>query len=173
MKLTTHLLGCSLLLLFACKTPQTPTDPVSKSLEFQSWEETRQPEGSPSYLALGSFAKVLCSAVYVSGRDIDEAAVNSRMNLFSQEGVETKYFLDEENKRVKVWIEGDTSRSASFYGDQGCMIDGQEGINFTPVAVESSLGPAEEIDWPMGDRISEDMPQVNAPEYQTVLDSAF
>ncbi|MEM6801866.1 MAG: serine hydrolase [Bacteroidota bacterium] len=173
MKTTTYFLGVCLILLTACKNPTKLADPVTRSTEYQSWEETTQPKGSPSYLAMGSYAKVLCSAVFVSGRDIDEAAVNSKMNLFSQEGVETKYSLDEEKKQVKVWIEGDTSRSATFYGDQGCIIDREEGINFDPVEVKSALGPAEEISWPMGDQLSEDMPEINASTYQVVLDSAF
>lgn len=158
---------------FACKEAESTTDPIAKSLEYQPWEDTRQPEGSSSYLGMGNLAKVLCSAVFVSGREIDEAAVNSRMELFIPTEWEVQYFLDESKQQLRVWIEGDIARSATYYGDQGCILDHPNGISFEPRVVKSRLGPAEEIDWPMGDRIGEGMPKINEDKYKAVLDSAF
>ncbi|MDW3652348.1 MAG: serine hydrolase [Bacteroidia bacterium] len=173
MKPTYYLLISLLLLSTSCKDSKPPYEPVPKSLEYQSWEDTQQPTGSPTYLALGNYAKVLCSAVFVSGREIDEAAVNSKMELFFSEEQEIQYFLDENEKRVKVGIEGDTSRSATYYGDQGCILDSKKGIQFSPIAVSSQLPPAEGMDWPMGDRISQEIPRINEEKYAEVLEKAF
>lgn len=173
MKSTTYYLLSFLFLIIACKEPQKLADPLAKSLEFQAWEDTQQPTGSPTYLALGNYAKVLCSAVFVSEREIDEAAVNSKMELFFPEEQEIQYFLDEGEKKVRVSIAGDTSRSATYYGDQGCILDRKEGIDFEPVEVTSQLPPAEEMDWPMGDRISESMAPINEEKYADVLEKAF
>jgi CubicO group peptidase (beta-lactamase class C family) len=51
---------------------------------------------------------------------------------------------------------GSITRSAKFYGDQGCIIhpENHEGIYFTPVAVKSALPDAASTPWPMGDKPS-------------------
>ena len=62
--------------------------------------------------------------------------------------------VDRERKVVTTTF-GDVSRSARFYGDQGCIIDraGKTGVEFTPVAVKTTLPDAMSQDWPMGDRL--------------------
>ncbi len=176
MKLRSSIIAITCILL-SCKSEQSTDtrneDPVRTSLLYQPWEETTQPQGSPSYLTLGNFAKILCSAKYVSGRDIAKAAVNSKMGLLHQNLEEMQYVVDDSLQRVTVFIEGDTSRSATYYGSQGCIIDPPDGIQFEPVKVETSLPPAETMDWPMGDRLTAEMPEINANIYQTVIDSAF
>ncbi len=166
---------CFLLLLSCKQNAQSVSDRdlVSESLKYQPWEKTQQPEGSPSYLSNGIFAKVLCSAKYVSGRDLSEAAVNSRMSLMVADEREVAYSVDEDAKRITVSVEGDAVRSATYYGSQGCIIDGPGGIQFEPVPVVSNLPSSESMDWPMGDRISSGMPDINEGKYQAVLDSVF
>jgi len=95
------------------------------------------------------------------------------MELFFPEEQEIQYFLDEAKKQVRVSIPGDTSRSATYYGDQGCILDRKAGLEFTPVEVISQLPPAEEVDWPMGDRITAEMPTINEEKYSRVLEKAF
>ena len=162
------------LLFFSCRTneKQSIADPVTESLKFQSWDETQQPEGSPAYLSMGSFAKVLCSAKYVSGRSLEEASMNSRMALFASSMPEPQYTVNEEAQRITVHVEGEPSRSATFHGSQGCIIDRPEGLDFIPTEVKSSLPPASEMDWPMGDKIDDKTP-INEAKYQAVIDAAF
>ena len=112
------------------------------------------PDGTPISLGLAGYAKVLCSAVFVSGREPAEASRNSGYFLVPEEqrsGV--TYEVDREHKLVRM-THGLTARAAKFYGDQGCVIHPQnhDGIYFTPVPVKSQLPDAASQSWPMGDR---------------------
>src|SRR5262245_18125655 len=112
------------------------------------------PEGiTPISLGLAGYAKVLCSAVFVSERDPAEAFTNSGYFPFPDEhraGV--RYTVDRAQKLVPM-THGSIARIAKFYGDQGCIIhpEGLDGISFTPVAVKTRLPDAASQPWPMGD----------------------
>jgi CubicO group peptidase (beta-lactamase class C family) len=118
------------------------------------------PDGTPISLGLAGYAKVLCSAVFVSGREPAEAFRNSGFFLFPDDkraGV--TYTVDRERTLVRM-THGTTTRTAKFYGDQGCIIHPQDhdGIYFTPVAVKTRLPDANSQAWPMGDAPSADAP---------------
>jgi CubicO group peptidase (beta-lactamase class C family) len=124
--------------------PATPTRPHHPDIPYQT----------PTSLGAASYAKVLCSAVFVSGRDVAEAQRNSAYFLMAepdrQEPVTVA--VDREQRRVRATLKGVT-RTAAFYGDQGCVIhpEGQERVFFTPVPVRSTLPDAPLMPWPMGD----------------------
>src|SRR5687767_15407660 len=86
-------------------------------------ERTRYiPEGSPVELGLAGYAKVLCSAVFVSGRDPKEAARNSGYFLMPPELADKPtWTIDREQKTVRMTLDGLT-REAKYYGDQGRII---------------------------------------------------
>src|SRR5439155_11896498 len=115
------------------------------------------PEGTPITLGLAGYAKVLCSAVFVSGREPAEAFRDSGYFLFPDEqraGV--TYAVDRDKKLVRM-THGVTTRTAKFYGDQGCIIHpaDHDGIYFTPVSVNTRLPDAGAQAWPMGDAPSQ------------------
>jgi CubicO group peptidase (beta-lactamase class C family) len=115
---------------------------------------TLPPVGTHTELGLAGYAKVLCSAVFVSNRDPNEAAKNSAFFFMPDgEAEKVKWSVDRERKTVTTTI-GETMRSARLYGDQGCIIDraGKPGVvDFTPVAVKTALPDAMSQPWPMGD----------------------
>src|SRR6476619_2122450 len=115
---------------------------VAPTLAQQPWTPpTRShhpdiPYQSVTTLGAASSAKIVCSAVFISGRDVEEARKNSAYFLMT-EPVRRKPLtvdVDPEKKRVSVSIEG-TTRTAALYGDQGCVIHpvGDNGVHFTPV----------------------------------------
>ncbi len=112
------------------------------------------PESSRD-LNLGGYVKVLCSAVFVSDRDLAEAAENAASLFFDSkdspdlDNVE----VDEERGEVRFVRDGRVVRSARFFGDQGCVSlpPGGGEIAFEPVPVESALPEAATTPWPMGD----------------------
>src|SRR3954467_9268765 len=111
------------------------------------------PDGTPIALGLAGYAKVLCSAVFVSGREPAEAFENSGFFLFPEhERRGVTYDVDREKKLVRM-THGTTTRTAKFYSDQGCIIHPQdhEGIFFTPKPVKTRLPDASSQPWPMGD----------------------
>jgi CubicO group peptidase (beta-lactamase class C family) len=112
------------------------------------------PEGiTPITLGLAGYAKVLCSAVFVSGREPAEAFKNSGFFLFPDDQRAGVTYAVDRDKRLVRMTHGAITRTAKFYGDQGCIIHPQDhdGIYFTRVAVKTRLPDAMSQPWPMGD----------------------
>ena len=138
-----------------------------------------QPQGTPLELGLAGYAKVLCSAVFVSGRDPVEAARNSGALLMPSQAQADKatWSVDREKKIARMSLDGIT-REAGFYGDQGCIIhrpDRQGSpISFKPVAVKTTLPDAMSQPWPMGDRIDPaPASALNRAKVDAAVDAAF
>ncbi|HUE88210.1 MAG TPA: serine hydrolase [Vicinamibacterales bacterium] len=136
------------------------------------------PVGTPTELGLAGYAKVLCSAVFVSQRDPTEAARNSGY-FFMPEGEsdQVTWNVDRDRRSVTTTL-GKQSRTARYYGDQGCIIDraGQPGVvDFTPVPVTTTLPDAMSQDWPMGDRVPETPwpAGVDRAKVDAAVDAAF
>jgi CubicO group peptidase (beta-lactamase class C family) len=136
------------------------------------------PYQSPTSLGAASYAKVLCSAVFVSGRDAAEAQQNSAYVLMTEpdRAKPVKADVDRQAKRVRVTIDTHT-RTAAFYGDQGCVIHPVEhdGVHFTPVPVRTTLPDANTQPWPMGDApAKEPWPtKLDRAKLQAAVDLAF
>jgi hypothetical protein len=102
------------------------------------------PEGSPTVNGLAGFAKILCSAVFISGRNDAEAARNSAYFFMPRaEQDKVTWTIDKETRTVTATFGAD-SQSAKFYGDQGCIIQNpkQPGIHFTPCRYLTPAGDA-------------------------------
>ncbi len=112
------------------------------------------PGQSATTLGTATYAKILCSAIFVSGRQPDEAQKNSAWFLQSEPDQKEPVVVnvDRATKRVRATVKGVT-RLAAYYGDQGCIIhaEGQDGIFFKPTPVKSALPEAQKTPWPMGD----------------------
>ena len=105
-------------------------------------------------LILGMNAKVLCSAVFVSGRELDEACRNSAFLPRERPGQPPliEIGLDRKARELSLTLRGGPVRTARHLGDQGCLVlpAGKDPL-FRPIPVESSLPPADSLAWPMGD----------------------
>ncbi len=135
------------------------------------------PVGTPTENGLAGFAKILCSAVFVSGREDAEAARNSAYFFMPRaEQNDVKWVVDREQRMVTASY-GKVSRSARLYGDQGCIIQNPDkpGIHFKPVPVRTTLPAAGTQPWPMGDRADTAAPATgaNAELLTKALDAAF
>jgi CubicO group peptidase (beta-lactamase class C family) len=136
------------------------------------------PYQSPTALGAASYAKILCSAVFVSGRDVDEARQNSAYFLMTEpdRGKPVTVDVDRTARRVRVTVNTYT-RTAAFYGDQGCVIHpvDHDGIHFTPVPVKTTLPDATTQAWPMGDAPSTDAwpAGLDKTQVQAAVDMAF
>jgi len=114
------------------------------------------PRETPLTLGAAAYAKILCSAIFVSGRDEAEARANSAFFLTPEaEREHVTTTVDRERKVVRATIRGLVTRSAGFYGDQGCVIhpEGTDSVFFAPTPVKTTLPPASGQPWPMGDAI--------------------
>jgi CubicO group peptidase (beta-lactamase class C family) len=139
----THVLR-SLLLTIVC----------SVGLAAQQSPAYPTPKGSPTVNGLAGFAKILCSAVFISGRNDAEAAKDSAYFFMPREEQDKVTWLIDRDQKVVTTTFGRDSQSAKLYGDQGCIIQNPDnpGIHFTPVNVRTALPAAATQPWPMGDR---------------------
>lgn len=101
------------------------------------------------------YAKTMCSAVFITGLDLDVAAesVGYFTGPYEQRKRLGKPVVDRELKEVRVTIPGGATMVARHVGSQGCVAlpTGQSGVFFTPRVVGSALPDAASQAWPMGD----------------------
>lgn len=118
------------------------------------------PPGDPLSHHASGFAKVLCSAVFITGLDFDFAAENIGYFTAPYEirGQLKDRKLDLENKEVHVALPNGVVRTAKYVGDQGCIClpEGKDELYFTPLAISSALPDPDTQPWPMGDVIPEE-----------------
>jgi len=136
------------------------------------------PPDDPDSWKVAGTAKVLCSALFVSGRDQDEARRHVAAYFLGPKlDSITRFDVDRERQLVRLTVAGRITREAKRYGDQGCVIHqpGVDTVFFAPVPVRSSLPDAATLPWPMGDRLpdtplSED---VDTTALREAVDAAF
>ena len=130
----------------------------AKSLELSTYYTP--PPGDPLTHHASGFAKVMCSAVFITGLDPEFAAENvgyftAPYEIRAKLG---KPVIDRQKKAVHVSVPGRETRTATFVGDQGCVSlpVGNDSVNFTPVQIKTKLPDPSTQRWPMGDALSED-----------------
>ena len=125
------------------------------------------------------FAKILCSAIFITGRGLKTAADEDGFFVAPRasraEVVDT--VVDREAHEVRLTLANGVTRSARLVGDQGCVTlpRGAETVFFTPVPVQSALPDPATQDWPMGDRLPEAPlpPQIDKAKLEAAVAAAF
>ena len=119
------------------------------------WEA---PPGDPLEHEIAGFAKILCSAIFITGRDLEKARKEDGF-FTAPEHMRDKVgrtVVDAEAHEVRLTMaNGGATRRARLVGDQGCVTlpRGEASISFTPVTVTPALPDPASQDWPMGDRL--------------------
>ena len=123
---------------------------------------------APSDFGVQGLAKILCSAVFVSERELGEALRNSgsylsvedrnRLGAHVNDAADDGIQLDRSAATVRVSMDGFTGR-AQYFGDQGCVIlpPGYDHVFFEPTDVESTLPDPMTLPWPIGDVLDADL----------------
>jgi CubicO group peptidase (beta-lactamase class C family) len=149
----------------------------AKSLELNT--PYVAPPGDPLVHHASGFAKVMCSAVFITGLDPDFAAEN--VGYFTAPYAERaklgKPVIDRVNKRVQVSVPNGVTRTAVYLGDQGCvtLAAGKNSVSFTPVKLKSSLPDATKQLWPLGDALPQEPlpPQLDMAKVKQAVDAVF
>jgi len=137
------------------------------------------PPGDSSDHDASGYAKVMCSAVFVTGLDPEFASQNigGFTGPFEERAKLGKPIIDRTNKTVTVVAPSGVKRVARYVGSQGCVTlpAGKDTLNFKPVAVKSRLPDASTQPWPMGDVIKKQSlpPKINADKLKAAVDAAF
>ncbi len=153
----------------------------AKSLELDTPYEP--PPGAALAHHAAGFAKVMCSAIFITGLDPHFAAANvgGFTAPFAERAKLGKPVIDRTNKTVTITLPNGTQRTAKFFGSQGCIAlpQGKTELNFKPVEVKSKLPAADKQAWPMGDQLPsaprpKEIPkEINADKLQQAVDAAF
>ena len=149
----------------------------AKSLELNT--PYVPPPGDPLEHHTSGYAKIMCSAVFITGLDPAFAAEN--VGYFTAPYAERvkvgKPVIDRVNKVVHITLPNGITRTALYLGDQGCITlpVGKTSVNFTPLKLKSRLPEASTQPWPMGDALSKDpLPaELDARKVKEAVDAAF
>ena len=125
------------------------------------------------------FAKILCSALFITGRDL--ATASDEDGFFVSPRAErravTKTVVDSQARAVHLTLPSGVTRSAVVAGDQGCVTlpRGAKSVFFTPIKVRSVLPDPTTQPWPMGDQLPAAPlpPEVAAEKVADALRAAF
>ena len=145
----------------------------AKSLELDT--PYVPPPGDALEHHAAGFAKIMCSAVFVTGLDPEFATEN--VGYFTAP-YEVRHKLDpvinRAEKAVHVTLPNGVTRTAKY---QGCVTlpVGQTSVNFTPVNVTSRLPDPSIQLWPMGDVLSDEPlpPEIDATKLKQAVNAAF
>ena len=137
----------------------------------------------PSNLGLAGYAKLLCSAIFVTGTAEEAAREHCRnvavdlIKLPEADLPDITDFIDYEEKVVRATLRNSLTRTAKFYGDQGCILhpEDHDGIYYDPVPVETSLPDPDTQLWPMGDLLPDEPlpPEVDLEKLRAAVALAF
>lgn len=137
------------------------------------------PPGEALHHQTAGFAKILCSAIFVTGLDADDAAANvgGFISPFDQRDKVVHRVVHRAQERVELTLADGTLRTAQRYGSQGCIAHalGEDGIYFAPSVVLPKLPPAATTPWPMGDvRTTDPFPDtVDLAKVEAALTAGF
>ena len=148
-----------------------------KSLELKT--PYVPPPGDALEHHTAGFAKIMCSAVFITGLAPEFAAENVGyvISPYAERAKVAKPVIDRANKAVHITLPNGVTRTARYLGDQGCVIlpPNQSSVKFTPIDVKSQLRDAATALWPMGDVLPKDpLPGgIDADKVKRAVNTAF
>jgi CubicO group peptidase (beta-lactamase class C family) len=170
------------LALDAAAAPQPATTDEALIARAKANEENTPyvpPPGDRLELDTSGFAKIMCSAVFITGLDPDFAAENVGYftSPYEQRARVGKPVIDRLHKEVHITLPSGVTRTARYLGSQGCVTlpPGETSLKFTPVTVKSGLPSASAMPWPMGDLPPSDpLPKgIDPAKVAQAVDAAF
>src|ERR1700730_15875771 len=160
---------------------QAPTKDalIARAKSFELDTSYVPPPGDPLTHHAAGFAKVMCSALFMTGLAPDFAAENVGFFTapYGERAKLGKPVIDRANKAVHVRLPNGVTRTATYLGSQGCVTlpIGESAMNFKPVAANSRLpDPATQLG-PMGDMLpQEPLPtEIDAEKLKAAVNGAF
>jgi CubicO group peptidase (beta-lactamase class C family) len=152
---------------------------IARAKSFEINTPYEPPPGEPLEHHAAGFAKVMCSAVFVTGLDPDFAAENVGYFVapYAERAKLGKPAIDRSTRTVDVKLPSGLTRTAKYLGDQGCLTlpAGKTSLGFTPVKVAKKL-PSDTTPWPMGDALpSQDAATsgIDSNKVKQAVDAAF
>lgn len=137
------------------------------------------PPGDPLDHHAAGFAKIMCSAVFITGLDPNFAAEN--VGYFTAPYAERaklgKPVIDRVKRTVQISVANRATRTAVYLGNQGCVTlpIGRTSVLFKPERISSRLPDPAKQPWPMGDLPPKDPlpPSLDMAKVQQAVEAAF
>jgi CubicO group peptidase (beta-lactamase class C family) len=142
-------------------SPQVSEDELeARAAELELDTDYTPPPGEELHHHTAGFARTLCSAVFLTGLDPDDAARN--IGGFTSPFLEREHVVrrvvDRDRQSVSLTLPDGVTRVARLSKNQGCVTlpIGEDAPYFTPSDVARHLPPADTTLWPMGDVLPDD-----------------
>lgn len=125
------------------------------------------------------FAKILCTAVFITGLDPADAAENVGYftSPYDQRHFVTDTVVDRARQEVRLTLPSGAVLAAKRYKSQGCVTRpvGKDSVFFAPEWVKPKLPDAATTPWPMGDVLPDAPlpPELDSSLVRRALDEAF
>ncbi|WP_020607745.1 serine hydrolase domain-containing protein [Spirosoma spitsbergense] len=139
----------------------------------------KAPPGDALSHNTSGYAKIMCSAVFITGLKPDFAAENVGYftSPYAERAKVGKPVIDYEKKSVSITLPNGVTRTAIYVGDAGCVTlpEGSSSLNYKPVTISRNLPDPATTPWPMGDVLSTaPMPaEVDMAKVTQAINAAF
>lgn len=160
-------------------TQEARSKMLARAAELELKTTYKAPPGDALSHNTAGYAKIMCSAVFITGLTPEFAAENVGYFTapYSERAKVGKPIINYENKSVSITLPNGVTRTAIYTGDQGCVClsEGSNSLYFKPVKVSRNLPEAATTPWPMGDVLpTTDMPSnIDISKVKEAIDSAF
>ncbi len=154
------------LLVFGCQSPKHVDEAaqreqlIARAHSFELDTKYTPPPGDPLSHHAAGFAKIMCSAVFITGLEADFAAENVGYFTapFAERAKLGKPEVDLVKKTVSVAVPNGPVRTAVYTVGQGCVTlpEGSNTLFFQPKVVVPAPGDYLNMPWPMGDKVPDD-----------------
>ncbi len=152
---------------------------VARAAALELKTEYKAPPGDALSHNTSGYAKIMCSAVFITGLKPDFAAENVGYftSPYAERAKVGKPVVDYEKKSVSITLPNGVTRTAIYVGDAGCVTlpEGSNSLKYTPVTIPRNLPDPATTPWPMGDVLSTaPMPaEVDMAKITQAIDAAF
>ncbi len=163
---------------FGQMSPEQREALLARGKKYQLNTPYKAPPGDPLSHHAAGFAKIMCSAVFITGLKPEFAAENVGYFTapYAQRAKLSTPIVDYEKKTVSVKLPNGVTRTAIYTGDQGCvtLTEGKTELFFKPVKVTRNVRSSSDP-WPMGDAPSKtkSASTIDEKKVQAAIDSAF
>src|SRR5882672_9105056 len=152
---------------------------ISRAKSFELDTPYVPPPGDPLSHHTSGYAKIMCSAVFITGLDPEFAAENVGYftSPYAERAKVGKPVIDRAAKAVHVTLPNGVTLTAKYLGSQGCVTlpVGKRSVDFTPIDVKSKLPNPSTQPWPTGDVLPKAplAPEIDAAKVKEAVDAAF
>src|SRR6267378_6113521 len=164
----------------ASQEPLSPRDAlIARAKSFELDTPYVPPPGDPLENHTAGFAKIMCSAVYMTGLSPEFAAENVGYftSPYGERAKVGKPVIDRVNKAVHIRLPNGVTRTARYLGDQGCVTlpVGENSVSFKPIKIKGRLPDSATQSWPMGDALPKDPlpPELDVAKVKQAVDVVF